>query len=129
MEVHSSGNARIQWGRVIVGAFLLEAALIALFVPMLGWLGAERVVPYVPFGGYRAGIAVWLVGRRKVRSRSVCAWSTRWIPGDGDLPRHGPGTTWRHSAGYRDVRIFLFVLGNGLRIVLCGGRLCVSPTH
>ena len=61
----------IRWGRIVAGAFLLEIALIALFVPFLMWWEMESLVPFVPFGCLGLGFAAgwWVV--RKVRSRPV----------------------------------------------------------
>ena len=80
---------KIQWGRVVVGAVLLEAALIALFIPMFAWIGQSKVVPYVWIGVLALGfLCGWWVGR-KVRSRSVLHSVLAIFPSDGF---HRPNT-------------------------------------
>ena len=64
-------STKLQWGRIIAGAFLLEVALIVVFVPPLMLLDPTTVVPIVPVGCFVLGFAISWWAVRKVRARFV----------------------------------------------------------
>jgi hypothetical protein len=56
---------RIHWVRVVLTAFLLEAVLIALTIPLAATVGIEGVLPYVPIMLFVTGfLACWWIARK-----------------------------------------------------------------
>lgn len=62
---------RLQWGRIIVGALLVEIALIIVFIPLLAVWDIQTLMPFIVAGVFVFGFAItwWLA--RKVRARHV----------------------------------------------------------
>ena len=109
----------IQWGRVVAGAFLLEVALIVLFVPLSLRTGMAPLVPFVPVGCLALGFVFgwWVV--RKVRSRPVLHGTLVGIVATAIyliLGLANPEGIGSVVAAYGP---FLFVLANVLRIAGC----------
>ena len=64
-------NHGLSWGRIVFGGFVVEAALMAIAVPLFIW-GGEWLIPYIGIIGSFAApflVALWLL--RRVRSRPV----------------------------------------------------------
>jgi hypothetical protein len=58
---------RIRWVRVVVTAFLLEAFLIALTIPLAATVGIEAILPYVPVVLFVTGfLSGWWIARKVV---------------------------------------------------------------
>jgi hypothetical protein len=110
---------RIRWGRIVVGAILLELALIILFIPLLAFMDISRIVPFAGVATFGLG---FLVGRwvaRKVPGRRVLHGTLAGILATLlylGLCMIGPGGLAQALAIYGTL---LFVVGNGLRIVGC----------
>src|SRR5688572_18673849 len=64
-------SARLQWGRIVVGALLLEIALIIVFVPLLMVSPTPLVLNLVVVGCVVFGFVVSWWAVRRVRSRPV----------------------------------------------------------
>src|SRR6266446_6702268 len=112
-------HVKIQWGRIVAGAFLLEIALIVLFIPISLWTGMPPLIPFVPIGCLVLGFLFgwWTV--RKVRSRPVLHATLVGILATLiylALCLLNPGGLSAVVAAYGP---FLFVLANLLRIVGC----------
>ncbi|HET9218689.1 MAG TPA: hypothetical protein VFR18_17020 [Terriglobia bacterium] len=62
---------RLQWGRIIIGALLVEIALIIVFIPLLAVADIQTLIPFVVPAVFVFGFAItwWLV--RKVRGQHV----------------------------------------------------------
>ena len=62
---------RLQWGRITIGALLVEIALVLVFVPLLAVVDIQTLIPFIVLGVFVFGFAItwWLV--RKVRARHV----------------------------------------------------------
>ena len=110
---------RIRWGRIVVGAILLEIALIVLFVPLLAFMDISRLVPFAgiaTFGlGFLAGrwVARKAPGRRVLHGTLAGMLATLLYLG---MCMIGPGGLAAALVIYGTP---LFVAGNGLRIVGC----------
>jgi len=111
--------AKIQWGRVILGAVCLELALIVVFVPLLARYGVAALGPYVTAGCFVFGVLVswWFV--RKVVARHILhgallgLFATLIYLGLGVF---APGGLSSIAAEYG---MSTFVLANILRIIGC----------
>ena len=62
---------KLQWGRIIVGALLVEIALIIVFIPLLAVADIQTLIPFVVAGVFVFGFAITWCLARKVRSRHV----------------------------------------------------------
>ena len=119
MDMPQSRTDGIRWGRIVAGAFLLEIALIVLFIPLLALTDISRLAPYAgmaTFGlGYLAGrwIARKVPGRRVQHATLAGVLATVMYLG---LCMVGPGGL---AEAVRIYGVPLFVFGNGLRIVGC----------
>jgi hypothetical protein len=111
--------ARLQWGRIIAGAVLLELALIIVFVPLLVSFDTKIIVPFVVVGCFVFGIAAgwWTV--RKVRGRPILHATLVGIVATIIylvLCMSQPGGLAATAAIYGTL---LFILANGLRVLGC----------
>jgi hypothetical protein len=118
---------RIRWGRIVAGAFLLEVALVVLFIPILA-LGVD-IATIAPYAGIATfGLGLWagrwvarkVPGRRLLHATLAGVLATVIYLG---LCMVGPGGLAQAIAIYG---VPFFIIGNGLRIVGCaaGGYLC-----
>ena len=119
---------KLQWGRIVAGALLLEVALIIVFVPLLLSFDVAKVVPFVVIGCFVFGFAItwWVV--RKVRGRPVLHGTLIGVLATAIYILLGvaqPGGIGPVVALYGP---FLFFSGNALRILGCaaGGYACRS---
>ena len=122
-------SAKLQWGRIVAGAFLLEGALIVAFVPLLLSLDASTIVPIVPVGVFVFGFVIswWIV--RKVRAHRVLHGALIGVLATVIylvLCMIQPSGIGPVVAMYGP---FLFILGNALRILGCAaGGLAQRPS-
>jgi hypothetical protein len=112
-------SIKLQWGRIIAGAVLLELALIIVFVPLLASFDPKIVVPFVVVGCFVFGVAAgwWTV--RKVRGRHVLHATLVGLVATIIyllLCMSAPGGLAAAAAVYGTL---LFILANGLRILGC----------
>lgn len=111
---------KIRWGRIIAGAFLLELALIIVFVPLISVAGLDRLIPSVVVGcfvfGFAAGwwVARPLPGRQVFHATATGILATAIYMALGAF--NPDGGLRAIVAGYGP---FAFVLGNLLRILGC----------
>ena len=109
----------IRWGRIVAGAFLLEIALIVLFIPLLVVMDISRIAPFAGIATF--GLGFW-AGRwvaRKVPSRRVLHATMAGILATViylGICMVGPGGL---AEAVRIYGVPFFVIGNGLRIVGC----------
>jgi len=109
----------IRWGRIVAGAFLLEIALVILFIPLLALVDISALTPYAgiaTFGlGYLAGrwVARKAPARRVLHATLAGVLATVIYLG---LCMVGPGGL---AEAVRIYGMPLFIIGNGLRIVGC----------
>ena len=109
-----------------MAAFLLEIALIIVFVPLLLNFDPARVVPYVGIGCFVFGFVItWLVVRT-IHSRPVLHGTLIGVLATAIylvLCLVGPGGLAPVIAMYGPK---FFVIGNGVRILGCiaGGYAC-----
>ena len=110
-------SSKLRWGWIIAGAFILEIALIILFIPMLQFVDISRIAPFAGIGTFGLGFLVswWIVrkvpGRRLLHGVLIGILATIIYVG---LCLTNPDGIGSVIAMYGPV---LFVVGNGLRIV------------
>ena len=110
-------SSKLRWGWIIAGAFILEIALIILFIPMLQLVDISRIAPFAGIGTFGLGFLVswWIVrkvpGRRLLHGVLIGILATIIYVG---LCMTNPDGIGSVIAMYGPV---LFVVGNGLRIV------------
>ena len=121
--------ARLQWGRIVAGALLVEIALMIVFVPLLAFTQAPWLMRLIAVGCFVFGFVIsrWMV--RKVRSRPVLHGALIGVLATViylGLCLAAPGGIGPVIEMYGP---FLFVLGNGLRIAGCmaGGLALRQP--
>jgi hypothetical protein len=112
-------STKLQWGRIVAGAFLLELALFVVFVPLLVSFDVPTVVPFVVVGCFVFGFVIswWMV--RKVRGRHVLHATLIGVLATAIYLLLGvaqPGGIAPVVAIYGPI---LFFLGNALRILGC----------
>ena len=110
---------KIHWGRIVAAAFLLEIALIVVFIPVSLWTGMEPLIPIVPVATLVFGFLIgwWTV--RKIRSGPILHGALVGILATLiylGLCLVNPDGLSGVVAVYG---MFLFVLANALRIVGC----------
>jgi hypothetical protein len=107
------------WSRIIAGAFLLEIALIIVFVPLLSLFTVPALSPYIAAGCFVFGILAgqWTVKKVKtnhlMHGLLVGIFATVIYIALCTMSPEGLAAV---VAGYGTV---MFVLGNALRIVGC----------
>ena len=107
----------LRWGWIIAGAFILEVALIIVFIPMLRFMNISQLAPYAGIATFGLGFLVswWVVrkvpGRRILHGTLIGVLATIIYVG---LCMTNPDGIASVVAMYGPV---LFVVGNGLRIV------------
>ena len=110
-------EGRIHWIRIIVAAFLLEAALVVAAIPMRYFLSMQVFVVVVPPAVLVAGFLLgWWAGR-KLESRFVLHGLLIGLVATGlylAMCRVALGSAFAAVEIYGP---FLFVAGNALRIV------------
>ena len=62
---------KLQWGRIVAGAFLVEVALIIVFVPLLLSFDVATITPFLDVGVFVFGFVItwWLA--KKVRAHPL----------------------------------------------------------
>jgi hypothetical protein len=110
-------SASLRWGWIIAGAFILEVALIILFIPMLRFMDISQIAPYAGIATFGLGFLVswWVV--RKVPARRILHGTLIGVLATiiyVALCMANPDGIASVVAMYGPV---LFVVGNGLRIV------------
>jgi hypothetical protein len=110
---------KIQWGRIVAGALLLEVALIIVFVPLLSMVDMAILGPVITIGVFVFGFAItyWIV--KRVRARHVLHGTLIGVLATAIyilLCVVQPGGIALVIAMYGPVQFFL---GNALRILGC----------
>jgi hypothetical protein len=96
-------SSKLRWGWIIAGAFILEIALIILFIPMLQFVDISRIAPFAGIGTFRLGIRGELVDRSKSSRTPVTARCLDWNSRDDNLRRVVSDEPRRNRIGHRDV--------------------------
>ena len=110
-------STKLRWGWIVLGAILLEVALIVLFIPMLMFTDVSKIAPFAGIGTFGLGFLIswWIVrkvqGRRVLHGALIGILATIIYVG---LCMANPDGIASVVAMYGPV---LFVVGNGLRIV------------
>jgi len=112
-------SAKLHWGWIVAGAVLLEVALIVLFIPMMMFTDISKIAPFAGIGTFGLGFLIswWIVkklpGRRVLHAALIGVLATAIYFA---MCMTSPGGVASVAAMYGP---FLFVFGNGLRIVGC----------
>jgi hypothetical protein len=109
----------MRWGRIIVGAILLELLLIVVLVPPLQILGPDKVLPFATPAVFIFGFGVtwWLL--RNIKSQTVLHGALIGILATAIyllMCMANPGGLKAVAAMYG---MTLFVVGNLMRVVGC----------
>lgn len=112
-------STKLRWGWIVLGAILLEVALILLFMPMMRFTDISKIAPYAGIGTFGLGFLIswWIVrkvtGRRVLHATLIGVLATMIYFGLCMTSPDGIGSV---VAMYGP---FFFFFGNGLRIVGC----------
>jgi hypothetical protein len=114
-----SGSFRLRWGRIVVGAILLELVLIVVLVPPLQILGPEKVIPFVSPALFvlSFGVAWWIL--RKTPQRRVLHGALIGVLATAIYLLLCLASPEGLSSVVAMYGATLFVIGNGLRILGC----------
>jgi len=112
----ANDSGKLRWGWIILGAVILEIALIALFVPMMQFVDISKIAPFAGIGTFGLGFLVswWIV--RKVQGRRVLHGFLIGLVATVmyfAMCTMAPGGLAAVIASYGPV---LFYVGNGVRI-------------
>jgi hypothetical protein len=118
-ENQTRAGAKIYWGRIVLGAFLLEAVLLVTLVPLVPIFGQMVFFVAVPIGCFVFGFLFGMWVARKLRSGFILHGALMGILATLlylGLCATQPGSIPAVVAVYG---LFLFLLSNGLRIAGC----------
>jgi hypothetical protein len=115
----AASSTRLRWGRIVVGAFLLEIVLIAVLIPPMQIFGLEKVIPFVSPAVFIFGFVVawWML--RRVSHRPVMHGTMIGIVATAIyllLALANPDGISSIITAYGPIT---FIMGNGLRILGC----------
>lgn len=125
----SEASTKLRWGWIVLGAILLEVALIVLFIPMLRFTDISKIAPFAGVGTFGLGFLIswWIVrkvpGRRVLHATLIGVLATVIYVG---LCMTSPDGIASVVAMYGP---FLFFFGNGLRIVGCAAGGFAYRSH
>jgi hypothetical protein len=118
-ENQASTGAKIYWGRIVLGAFLLEVVLFITLVPLVPIFGEAVFFTAVPIGCFVFGFLFGMWVARKLRSGFVLHGTLMGILATLlylGLCATQPGSIPAAVSAYG---LFPFLLANGLRIAGC----------